>query len=131
MHRRARRSAQELGVMPDLQLTFLAATAEVGLAALVVLAVVFGKSVRNRAVVILGAITPAIIAMGAVVYWQFINPTPGSMAGAEWIMGFAAYAFLWLGGLAVSFVPRPSNLYGRYALGLATAPVSFALLSFL
>ena len=117
--------------MTDLQLTIIAATVEVGLAVLVVLTVIFAKSMRSRAVVVLGAITPAIATMGVLVYWQFIDPTPGSMAGAGWIMGFAAYALLLLGGLAVSLIPRPVNLYGRYALGLATAPVSFTLLRLL
>jgi len=115
--------------MDDSQLTIAAATLEVGVAIVVLIGVLKVKPMRQKAVVVLGAITPAIVAMIALAYWQFVDPTPGSMAGAGWVMGFAAYVVLLLGGVATSFLSRPTNPYFRYLLGLATAPVSLGLLT--
>jgi hypothetical protein len=114
--------------MSDLQLTIAAATVEVGLAVLVVLAVFIVKPARRRTVVVLGALTLPSAVMALLAYAQFIDPTPGSMAGAGWVMGFAAYAFIFVGGVFISFSPLPMNLYGRYLLGLVSAPVSVGLL---
>lgn len=115
-------------LMSDLQLTILAATIEVGLAALVLISVLMGRPARRRTVVVLGALTPAIFAMAATAYMQFIDPTPGSMAVSGWVMGFDAYAVTFVGGVLVSLIPRPANLYGRYLLGLASVPISLGLL---
>ena len=114
--------------MSDIQLTIAAATVEIGLAVLVLLVVFFVKPFRRRAIVVLGAITPAIAVMIQVAYSQFIDPTSGSMVAAGWVMGFAAYAVIFVGGAIMSLIPRPTNLYGRYLLGLASAPMSVGLL---
>jgi len=117
--------------MSDLQLTIAAATVEIGLAVLVVIAAFFLRPIRHRTVVVLGALTPAIVVMVLLVYWQFINPTPGSMAAAGWVMGFAVYVAVFIGGVLVSLIPRPTNLFGRYLLGLASVLISFSLLRLL
>lgn len=114
--------------MSDLQLTIAAATLEVGIAVLALLAVVVGKPGRRRTVVVFGALTPAIVAMVWMGCAQFINPPPGSMAGAGWLMGLAAYLLVLVGGLFTSFLPRPASLAGRYLLGLGSTPVSLGLL---
>lgn len=117
--------------MSDLHLTILAAAIEIGLVVLVLFSVFAGKPARRKTIVVLGALTPAICVMASLVYMQFVVSTPGNMAVAGWVMGFAAYAATLVGGILVSFIPRPVNLYGRYFLGLASAPISFGLLSLL
>jgi hypothetical protein len=44
-------------------------------------------------------------------------------------MSFIPYAAILLAGMALSFVPQPTNLLGRYAGGLAAAPLGFGLLT--
>jgi hypothetical protein len=114
--------------MSDTQLTIAAASIEVGVAVVVLISVFVGTATRRRTVVLLGALTPAIAVMVATAYLQFLDPTPGSMAGAGWVMGFGAYALLFIGGVVMSLVPRPANLYARYLLGLVSVPISLGVL---
>ena len=113
--------------MTDLYLTIAAAVFEVGTAAAVLCAIVMGR-MRPQAVVILGTITPAIVFMARIAYEQCTRPAIGNMASAGWVMGSIAYMLLLFAGIAISFVPRPSNLYARYLLGLGLTPVLFWML---
>lgn len=114
--------------MTDSQLTIAAAAFEIGIPVAIALLAWRVAKFRRFAVVIMGALTPAIVAMVWLSYEQFAARPPGNMAGAGWVMGFVAYVALLIGGSLLSFLPRPSNFVARYAVGLAMAPVSFGAL---
>ncbi|QNA87400.1 hypothetical protein G4G28_00975 [Massilia sp. Dwa41.01b] len=113
--------------MSDSQFTVAAALFEVGTTAMILLCVIAGY-MRHKAVVVLGALTPAILVLAYLAYPQLTEPAPGNMASASWVMGFGAYVAILIGGIVLSFIPRPAHLPSRYLLGFALAPVLFGLL---
>jgi len=75
--------------------------------------------------------TQVVLFYGAVVVAFLFNPNKGNIFAfyATWVMSFFAYAAILLGGMALAFVPSPSNLYARFFIGFASAPLSYALLN--
>lgn len=114
--------------MSDFALTIAAATIEIGVSAIVLFGS-FKGSWRSKAVVIAGALTPAIAFMLYLAYGQFTAPSEGNMAIAGWVMGFLGFVVLLVAGIALSFVSRPASLPLRYLLGLAASGIVLALFS--
>ena len=112
-------------------LTLGAATFELGVLMAAISAFAFAPPMRKFAIVLLGAVTPLFILYAIVAGSYFFVPEKPSGRfpfSAIWVMSFVDYLALALGGTALAFIPKPSNLYGRYFVGLVSAPISYALL---
>lgn len=113
-------------------LTLGAATFEVGVSMAAIAVLAFAPRMRKFAVVLLGSVTPLLISyvLAAGSYFFAPNGPSGKFPfSAIWVMSFIVYLALALGGAALAFIPKPSNLYGRYFVGLASAPICYALLN--
>jgi len=87
---------------------------------------------RKFVILVLGAVTPVLLLYGAVTVAFLLNPADkGNIFSfyAMWVMSFFPYAAILVDGIALAFVPRPSNLYARFLIGFASAPLSYALLN--
>ena len=119
----------------DISETYLsleAAAFELGVPVAAVVAFAVAPRMRKFAVVLLGAVTPLLVAyafMAASYFFAPAEPSSGFPFSAIWVMSFVVYLALALGGTALAFIPKPSNLYGRYFVGLASAPICYALLN--
>jgi len=95
-----------------------------------VVALAFAPRMRKFAVVLLGAVTPLFLAYAFMAASYFFAPAETSgrfYFSALWIMSFVVYLALALMGAALAFIPKPSNLYGRYLIGFLSAPICYAL----
>jgi|SRR6185437_29404 len=113
-------------------LTLGAATFELGVLMAATAAMAFAPRMRKFAVVLLGAVTPLLIFYAIAAGSYFFAPAVPSGSfpfSAIWVMSFAVYLAVALGGTALAFIPKPSNLYGRYFVGMVSAPISYALLN--
>lgn len=113
-------------------LTLGAAAFELGVPVAAVVALVFAPRMRKFAAVLLGVVTPLLLVYAvAVGSYFFASAEPSSRFSfyAVWVMSFVVYLALVLVGVALAFIPKPSNLYGRYFVGLASAPICYALLN--
>jgi hypothetical protein len=109
-----------------------AVTVELGLPAGLLILMALKPGIRPRAVVMLGAIFP-LLCLYAVVAASYLSS--GGTADifsfyAMWIMTFAVYVAVAVGGLAVSFFRRPKNHWARFGLGVLSTPVAYLLLEF-
>lgn len=80
---------------------------------------------RRYATVVLGALTPALVFYACVTIAYAFNPKDTDNIFAFYAMGvmtFFLYVVLFVAGLLLGLLPKPSNLYVRYALGLFVAP---------
>jgi uncharacterized membrane protein YhdT len=116
----------------EMELTAAAMLIELGIPLLCIVAIRRMPRFRKKAIVLLGAVTPALI----VYAWIVIGYLCGAKDGlfgilAIWIMSCFAYAVLVIVGVAASFLPKPENLYARFAMGFATLSVSFVLLKYI
>ena len=114
-------------------MTVGAATIELGIPLLAIIALVRVPRLRRFAVVLLGAVTPAVVFYGLVVVTYLINPSSQSNIFsfyAAWVMTFLAYVTLLVIGGALAFLPKPSNLYARFFVGFAATPLTLLLLKF-
>jgi len=104
---------------------------ELGVPSAAIIVMLRSPRLRKFVIVVLGAVTPLVLLYGAVVVAFLLNPNKGNIFAfyAMWVMSFFAYAAILLGGMALAFVPRPSNLYARFFIGFASAPLSYALLN--
>ena len=112
-------------------LTLGAATFELGVPMAAIVAMVFAPRMRKFAAVLLGAVTPLLVAYAFLAGSYFFAPAepPGTFPfSAAWVMSFIVYLAFALVGAVLAFIPKPSNLYGRYLVGLVSTPVSYALL---
>jgi hypothetical protein len=117
----------------DSTLTLVAMIVELGCPVAFATLYWYRPAMRRRVAVLLGTVTPAILAYawGAVGYIA----DPGDMSnrwgfGAMWGMSLAVYVAAVLVGVGLSFVPRPSHLLGRYFVGFLAPPIGFGLLIF-
>lgn len=86
---------------------------------------------RKFNVVVLGAMTPALAFYASIVADYLKAPfDKGNLfaIGAAPFMTFPGYLALLVGGGMLAFTPRPLNSYARFAIGVASAPVSVMLL---
>jgi hypothetical protein len=117
--------------LSDGELTAAAMLFELGIPLLCVVAIWRMPRFRKKAVVILGAVTPALILYAWIVV-GYVSGEKDSLFAilAAWVMTFFAYAVLVVVGVAASFLPKPDNLYARFAIGFATVSVSAILLKY-
>ena len=111
-------------------LTFGAAAFEIGVPFVAAFALAFVPRMRKFAVVLLGALTPLLIAYAFMATSYFLAPSVHSGTfpfSAVWVMSFVAYLALTLVGMALAFISKPSNLYARYLIGFLSAPICYAL----
>jgi len=107
-----------------------AAAFELGVPVAAVVALAFAPRMRKFAVVLLGAVTPLLIAyafMAASYFFARAEPSGRFPFSAVWVMSFVVYLALALVGAALAFIPKPSNLYGRYLIGFLSTPICYAL----
>ena len=104
---------------------------ELGVPSAAIIVMLRSPRLRKFVIVVLGAVTPLVLLYGAVVVAFLLNPNKGNIFAfyAMWVMSFFAYAAILVGSIALAFVPRPSNLYARFFIGFASAPLSYALLN--
>ncbi|EIL96478.1 hypothetical protein RHOFW104T7_00260 [Rhodanobacter thiooxydans] len=113
-------------------LTLGAVTFELGVPLAAIVVVAFVPRIRKFAVVLLGAVTPLLLAYAFIAASYFSAPAEPSGRfpfSAVWVMSFVVYLALVLAGTALALIPKPSNLYGRYFIGFLSAPICYALLN--
>jgi purine-cytosine permease-like protein len=111
-------------------LTLGSATFEIGVPLAAAVASAFAPRIRKFAVVLLGALTPLLVAyalMAASYFFAPAEPSGRFPFSVVWVMSFAVYLALVLVGTALAFIPKPSNLYGRYLVGFLSSPICYAL----
>jgi hypothetical protein len=113
------------------ELTAAAMLFELGIPLLCAWAIWRTPRVRKKAVVILGAVTPALIVYAWIVV-AYLCSVKDSLFGilAVWVMTFFAYVALVIAGVLASFLSKPDHLYARFAMGLATLPVAYLLFKY-
>jgi hypothetical protein len=107
-----------------------AAAFEFGVPFAAAVTLAFAPRIRKFAVVLLGAVTPLLIAYAFMAGSYFFAPAEPSGRfpfSAVWVMSFVVYLALALVGTALAFIPKPSNLYGRYFVGFLSVPICYAL----
>jgi len=113
-------------------LTVGAAAFELGVPVAAVIALAFAPGMRKFAALLLGAVTPLLVAyvlMAGSYFFETGEPSGRFPFSAVWMMSFVVYLALAIVGAVLAFIPMPSNLYVRYFVGLLSAPMSCALLS--
>ena len=81
---------------------------------------------RDRAVVVLGAISPLLVFYASVAVAYFLHPKQNVFAFyAMGGMTFFAYLVLLVMGFALAFIPKPANLYARFVMGFASVPLTY------
>ncbi|OOG38175.1 hypothetical protein [Rhodanobacter sp. C05] len=109
-----------------------AAAFELGVPVAAIATMVRAPRLRKFAVVVLGAVTPPVLFYCLVAVSYFLNPASTENVFAFYamsVMSFAAYVAFLLVGAALAFAPKPSNLYARFFVGFAFAPLSCYLLN--
>ena len=117
--------------MNDSHLTYLAAALELGSLAMVAGLFWFFPALRHRLAVLIGALVVPMLLYLAVFIQLVTSPAEASVqwvASAVWEMTFAPFVVTLLIGVALAFVPRPTRVGWRIALGLVCAPLAYALL---
>jgi hypothetical protein len=113
-------------------LTVGAAAFELGMPVAAVIALAFAPRMRKFAALLLGAVTPLLLAYVLVAgsyFFATAEPSGRFPFSAVWMMSFVVYLALAIVGAVLAFIPKPSNLYVRYFVGFLSAPMSYALLS--
>ena len=116
--------------MDDTTRTIAAAAFEIGVPVALIAVMRRARSARGRLVVILGATTPFLILYAAIFFAYLLNPESRDNRFAffaGWEMSFATYLGSAIVGVALSFAPRPRNLFIRYGMGCACIPIGFIL----
>jgi len=111
-------------------LTLGSAAFELGLPVAAVVLLAFVARIQKFAAVILGAVTPLLLAYVFVAgSYLFVPAKPSGMfpVSAVWVMSFGVYLALVAVGTMLAFIPKPSNLYARYFMGFLSAPICYAL----
>ena len=86
---------------------------------------------RSRLAVVLGALTVPTVWYVAVTVAYAIYPNDRDTQfafHAGWLMTLMAYVAAMITGLALSFLRHPVNYWARFALGLLSVPLGFAML---
>jgi hypothetical protein len=100
---------------------------ELGLPIGLLILMALRPGVWPRAMVILGAIFPALCfyVSVAVSYLSSRGASDIFAFYAMWVMTFAPYVAVALGGLAVSFLQKPKNHWARFGLGVLSTPAAY------
>ena len=107
--------------MSDEVLTIGAFTIELGVPLVAGLLFWRFPRLRPKLIVALGALTPALLFYASISIAYFTNAEDTSNRFAffaGWSMTFIAYLAILAAGIALSFVPWPRHLFGRFAIGL-------------
>jgi uncharacterized membrane protein len=118
--------------MDDKQLSIAAALFELGTAVCALAFSLYAPKFRKTAIVVVGALSFPVVLYLFVATSYLLNPADKGNAFAfyaMWAMTFEAYLAVFAGAVILSLVPRPSNLFVRFALGVASVPVSYLLFS--
>lgn len=105
---------------------------ELGVPALLVTLCWVTPRCKRKGVVVLGALTPLLLAYAATACQYLASDRlPGLAFGfwAMWLMTFAPFVGCALLGIGLSFIPKPDSTVARYALGFA-APAFIGLAIF-
>lgn len=100
---------------------------ELGLPVALLALAMFSLRLRPKAVVMLGALSPMLCVYGAIGFGYLFSWKNADIFAlyAMWVMTFAVYIGIALGGLAASFLTRPRGSFARFSLGVLTVPISY------
>jgi len=118
--------------MDDNQLSIAAALFELGIPACVIASAVYAPRCRKAAIVVIGALSLPLVLYLSIAASYLLGPaSKGDTFAfyAMWAMTFEAYLAVLVGAVILSLVPRPSNLFVRFALGVASVPALYFLFS--
>lgn len=113
--------------MTETQMNVGAIVVELGLPLALIVLMTLNPKATPRAIVILGAVFPALCLYVAVTISYLVSGGQSDIFAffAMWVMTFAVYVAAALGGLAMSFVRRPAGKLARFGLGLLSAPIAY------
>ena len=100
---------------------------EIGLPVGLLVLVALRPAVRPRVAVILGALFPALCLYAAIAASFLISRGKSDIFAfyAMWVMTFAPYVAIALGGFALSFLRWPRSIWARFGLGVLTTPAAY------
>jgi len=100
---------------------------ELGLPVALLALAMFNLKLRPKAIVMLGALSPMLCVYGAIGFSYLFSWKNADMFAlyAMWVMTFAVYVGIALGGLAASFLRRPKGSFARFSMGVLTVPISY------
>ena len=113
--------------MTETQMNVGAMAIELGLPLGLIVLMTLKPKVRPRAIVILGAVFPALCLYVAVTISYLISRGKSDIFAfvAMWVMTFEVYVAAALGGFAFSFVRRPKGNLARFGMGILSAPLAY------
>lgn len=114
--------------MTEQEMTRGAMLVELGIPVLIVIGLVLRPRYRRFLVVLLGAITPALLAYAWIAVAYVVGPNSNDAIfafHAVWVMSLAIYAAIVMVGCALACLPRPGKLYLRYLMGLVSVPLGY------
>jgi hypothetical protein len=113
--------------MTETTLTIGAIALELGIPVGLLVFIALNPRVRPTAIVILGALFPALCLYGAIAVSYLISRGKSDIFAyyAMWVMTFMPYLVVALGGLALSLLRMPLNYWARFGLGMLTTPVAY------
>lgn len=113
--------------MTETSMNIGAIALELGLPVGLLVLVALRPEARPKAAVILGALLPALCLYCAMAASFLISRGKSDIFAfyAMWVMTFAPYVALALGGFALSFLRRPRSIWARFGLGVLTTPVAY------
>ena len=118
----------ELKAMAEQEMTWSAMLVELGIPILIVIVLTLRPRYRRFLVVLLGAITPALLVYAWIAVAYVVGPTSKTAIfafHAMWVMSFAVYAAIVMVGCALACLPRPGKLYLRYLMGLVSVALGY------
>jgi hypothetical protein len=122
----------ELKAMTEQEMTWGAKLVEPGIPVLIVIGLALRPRYRRFLIVLLGAITPALLVYAWIAVAYIVGPTSKTAifaSHAMWVMSFAVYAAIVMVGCALACLPRPGKLYLRYLMGLVSVPLGYLALA--
>ena len=115
--------------MTETSMNIGAIALELGLPVGLLVLAALKPAARPRVVVIVGALFPALCLYAAIAVSFLISRGKSDIFAfyAMWIMTFAPYVAVALGGIALSFLRWPGNFWARFGMGvLSTTAAYFA-----
>ena len=117
----------------DSLLTYGSITIQALIVLVLVVLSVRSSKYRSRAIVVLGSLTPILyfyLSAWVAFVRDPIDPSVRFAFYAMWIMGFGFVLMCTLVGLLVAQLPKPTNFWLRYLLGVLVTLALFAAVSF-
>lgn len=118
----------ELKAMTEQEMTWGAMLAELGIPVLIAIGLALRPRYRQFLIVLLGAITPALVVYAWIAVAFVFGPTSKDAIfafHAMWVMSFAVYAAIVVVGCALACLPQPRKLHLRYLMGLVSVPLGY------